>query len=189
MNKTKIILLVLAFLVLSGVIIAAVLSNANGKKPTVPETAVPEKSLVATASINPSSQNAAAGQVFSVSINIDTGESRVAGVDLTVNYDPALIQFDSMSKGSGIAAWPKKVANLNTIDNTLGKLHYVNFSTDPAAAVTGSGVEVLTISGTVKPDAAGTVNISLDPATSASAVGENKNVLTTISGASIVISE
>lgn len=181
MSKTKKILTILGILILSAGIIAGV--SLVGKKQQIQEKAA----SASTASINPASQNVSAGQSFSLTVNLDTGSNRVMAVDITANFDPKIIQINSMAKGSGIDGFTNEVSSLNAVDNVKGQLHYVNFTLDTYAAASGSNVEILKIAGSVKAGATGSAKINFGKTTSASAIGENNNVLTTLNGATIVI--
>lgn len=182
MNKTKIIVTVVGLLVLIGGIAAGTFLVQNRQNLT-------NKAVgTTTASINPSPQNVAAGQTFSLTVNLNTGGNQVMGVDLFITFDPNLIQIDSRTKGSAISGWGNETSSRNTLDNSTGNLEYFNFTTDTAAAANGSSAEVLTISGTVKSGATGTALINFGSNTSVTASGESQTVLTGSSGASIVIS-
>ncbi len=130
-------------------------------------------------SISPASVSKAPGASFSFNVIMNTGPNQVVGVDLIVNYNPAVLQVDSIAKGSGISVFDTVIRNI--IDNTAGQIAYSAATLDRTAYITGSGITVLTITGKVKDSAAaGSYNIAFASGTAAAGVGVDvgNNVLT-----------
>lgn len=154
-----------------------------GKQTNVEQKAAPATAIY----ITPGSQTKAAGDSFTFFVNMDTSVNSVTGVDVRLNFDPAVMQVVSIQQGSGITNLNQTITN--TYDNTAGKISYAVFTLDSSKAVTGSDIEVLRVNAQLKSNApAGSSNITFDPATAASASQEGQNVLVSKSQGVVVVS-
>lgn len=179
MQKSKTIWILLGSIFLVGTLVAGiflVFQNQN-----IAEKASPSTSLA----ISPGSQNKSPGDSFSVKVEMTTGDNQSIGFDLAINFDPQVFSVSSISPGTANSGFTEI---RNTIDNTAGKISYSVYTTDVSKAITGSGVTILNISGTVKSNApAGSHNFSFDASTAISGLSENQNVLTGTTPGSIVV--
>lgn len=180
MKKSKVVLIVLGVLVLTGGLVAGILlvqQNENIARRAAPAT---------TMYINPSTQSKTPGSTFTYSVKIDTGPNAVTGVDIRMDFDPDALQITSLSLGGGAANLSQTIAN--TYDNNTGKIQFAVFTLNSSQALTGTGVEVLKVNGLVKQTApAGSYQISFDPATAASASQEGQNVITGKTNATLTV--
>ena len=108
----------------------------------------------ATLSVSPSSQSVNAGDTFAVTVNLDTQNASVDGVDLRyLNYNSNLLQAQSVTPGN---LMPMTLAN--SVDNNLGRITFSQVSAG-GSKYKGSGV-LATI--TFKALAAGSANLSFN---------------------------
>lgn len=154
-----------------------------GQKQNISEKAAPATSL----SITPSSSTKTAGASFTLNVVANTGENQVTGIDLVINYNTANVQVDTITKGSGISVFDQEIRK--TIDPSAGQISYSAFTLNKTAAVTGSGITVLTINGKVKDAAsAGSYTFSFGSGTAIAGVSEGQNLLTGSTPATIIVS-
>lgn len=161
--------LVSVFLLVVGVVagIALVQRPQDFREQAAPSTAL---------SVSPSTQTASPGSNVTFSVVMNTGSNQVVGMDLVLNYDPAILQVNTISKGQGIAAFDSVIKN--SIDNNTGKISYSLFSVDKTKAVSGSNIATLDINATVKAGApAGDYSLTLATDSSVAAVSEGQNVV------------
>lgn len=90
---------------------------------------LPVIASAATLSVSPSSQSVKAGDIFSVSVYLDTQGSSIDGVDLRyLNYNPKLLQVqDSGTTQAGIQISPGNLMPstlLNKVDQTAGRIAF-----------------------------------------------------------------
>jgi len=116
---------------------------------------------------------------------MDTGVNQITGVDIRLNYNQNLIEVTSIQKGSGISVFDGTISN--TFDNATGKITYAVYTANKANAITGLGIEVLTVNGNIKSTASGNATLSFDPATLIYGVDESQNVIIGMTPGSIVI--
>jgi hypothetical protein len=153
------------------------------KRTNVAQKAAPSTAIY----ISPSSQSKAPGSNFSFNVVMDTSTNFVTGVDVRLKFDPNIIQVTSLQPGSGVTNLNQTITNV--YDNTAGTATYAIFTIDSSKAVNGSGVQVLTVNASVKSTAAaGSYNITFDPATAASASQEGQNVLVSKAQGTLVVS-
>ena len=135
-----------------------------------------EAAAATNLSIAPVKQTLGTGQDFTFSVNMDTGNNKVTGIDLILNFDPQVLQISSIQRGSGITALNNTLRQ--NFDNTGGTISFATFTLDKSLAVNGSGVEVLNIKAKTTPGANfGNSLITFDPSTAISATSESQNVL------------
>ncbi len=141
------------------------------RKTHVVENAAPATAIY----IIPGSQTQSPGANFTFNVDMDTETNSVTGVDVRLNFDPAVIQILSLEQGSALTGFS---AFINTYDNTAGTISYVAFNPNSSGAIIGSGLEILKINAVVNSGAAnGDYNITFDPATAATALQEGQNVI------------
>ncbi len=171
MKSPKTVLIIIGVLVLCAGLVAGLLlvqQNENIARRAAPAT---------TMYVTPASQSKSAGSTFTYSVNIDTNANAVTGIDVRMNFNPAVLQITSLERGAGVTNLDQTIAN--TFDNTDGKIQFAIFTLNSSKAVTGSNIEVLKVTGTVKAGAAaGSYPVTFDAATAASASQEGQNVLT-----------
>lgn len=154
-----------------------------GKRTNVAQKASPATSMY----ITPGSQTKAPGSNFTFTVNMDTAENLVTGVEVRLVYDPAIIEVTSIQQGVDITDLSQSLAN--TYDNTAGTVTYVAFNLDTSKAVTGTGLEVLKVNAKVKAGAAsGNSNIEFDPTTDASGLQEGVSILISKTQGILVVS-
>jgi hypothetical protein len=171
MKKTKAILIVIGVLVLCGGLVAGLLLVQQNEN--IARRAAPATSMY----MAPASQSKTPGSTFTYTVKIDTNANAVTGLDIRMSFNPAAIQITSLQLGAGATNLNQTIAN--TYDNATGKIQFAVFTLNSANALTGTGIEVLKINGTVKQGApAGNYTLSFDAATAASASQEGQNVLT-----------
>jgi hypothetical protein len=172
MKNTKVILVIIGILVLTGGLVAGLLLVQQNED--IARKAAPSTSIYVT----PGTQTKSPGDTFTLSVNVDTGTNAITGVDVRLNFDPTAFQITSLTQGTGIANLNQTITN--TYDNTAGTIKYAVFTLNTSNSVTGSNIEVLKVNGTVKAGAsARDYNFSFDAATAASASQEGQNVITT----------
>jgi len=179
MNSKKIVLIIIGVLVLIGGVAVGVFLVS--KNQDIREKAAP----ATTVYIQPSTQNKNPSDTFTLSVNMDTGVNQITGVDIRLNYNQNLIEVTSIQKGSGISVFDGTISN--TFDNTTGKILYAVYTANRANAITGLGIEVLTVNGNIKSTASGNATLSFDPATLIYGVDESQNVIIGMTPGSIVI--
>lgn len=171
MKKTKIILIVIGVLVLCGGLVAGLLLVQQNEN--IARRAAPATSMY----MAPATQSKTPGSTFTYTVKIDTNANAVTGLDIRMSFNPAAMQITSLQLGTGATNLNQTIAN--TYDNATGKIQFAVFTLNSANALTGTGIEVLKINGTVKQGApAGNYTLSFDAATAASASQEGQNVLT-----------
>lgn len=124
---------------------------------------VPGMVGAATLSLSPSSQSVNVGDTFTVTVNLDTQNVNIDGVDLRyLNYNPALLQIqDANPSVSGVQVAPGTLMPstlANSVNSDLGRLIFSQVTLG-GSKYKGSGV-LATI--TFKALAAGNANVSLN---------------------------
>jgi hypothetical protein len=180
MNRKSLIGIVGFFVLFAGIIAGTYLvsQNQDFRERAAPAT---------TVYISPATQTKDVGETFNFSVNMDTASNQVTGVDIRLKYNPSLVEVTSIEKGFGITVLNTEINNL--IDNTSGKISYAIFTVNKDNAITGSGVEILKVSGKIKAGASGTASITFDAGTVISGVSEGQNVITGTTPASIIIAD
>lgn len=178
MNRKSLIGVLGFFVLFAGIIAGTYLvsQNQDFREKAAPAT---------TVYMSPANQTKDIGNTFSLTVDMDTASNQVTGVDIRLKYNPSLIEVTSIQKGAGITVLNTEINNL--IDNNTGKISYAIFTVNKANAITGSGVEILKVSGKIKAGASGTALISFDAGTIISGVSEGQNVITGTTPANIII--
>jgi VPDSG-CTERM motif/Cohesin domain len=78
----------------------------------------------AVPTLTPNSQTVNVGTPFSVDIGYNIGSIAAYGVDMTLTFDPTLLQISAVTPD---ASSPFSSVTNNTFNNTLGILHYTAF--------------------------------------------------------------
>lgn len=123
----------------------------------------PSLASAATLSVSPSSQSVTAGGTFTVTVNLDTQNASIDGVDLRyLNFNSALLEVQDANSGTaGVQIAPGSLMPLtlaNTVDNSLGRITFSQVSAG-GSKYRGSGV-LATI--TFRAKAAGTASVSFN---------------------------
>ena len=182
MTKTiKIIISSLGFLVLIAGIVAGV--YLVQKNQDIREKAAPATNLT----FSPSTTTKNPGQTINLTINADTGENKITGIDIEVSFNPAVIQLTQMIPTSAISNLSTVIKN-GEINNTTGKARFAAFTVTKTQAVSGN-ISLITLTGTVVNNAvSGNYPITFTETTTISAADEGQNVIVNKSVASIIIS-
>lgn len=105
---------------------------------------LPGLASAATLSVSPSSKSVNAGETFTVTVNLDTQNTAIDGVDLRyLNFNPTLLQVvDSNVSASGVQITPGTLMPAtvsNNVNNSLGRIAFSQVTTG-GSKYTGSGV-------------------------------------------------
>lgn len=104
--------------------------------PTMTPTSTPVGPGPVVIAVAPMPTQVAVNEVFSVTVQVQAGTQQVDGASAYVDFDPALLEVESVTAGSTFTATLQ-----NTFDNTNGR---VNFSAGNLAAPYPSGTFTLT---------------------------------------------
>lgn len=105
--------------------------------------AAPAAAQAATLSLSPTSGSYAAGATFEVKVMIDTGSARSSGVDVTVKFDPSVLQV--VDSGSGTEGTQISAGSLysqvtvNSADNSTGRITFGGATSGTSTGYSGSG--------------------------------------------------
>lgn len=126
-------------------------------------TLLPSLVSAATLSVLPASQNVTIGDTFSITVNLDTKNSLVDGVDLVyLNYNPVLLEVqDASTTVVGVQIAPGNLLSstfTNIVNPNLGRITFSQIAVD-GNKYNGSGT-LATI--TFKALAVGSANVALD---------------------------
>lgn len=181
MRKVKILLSTSALLFLT----AAVLSVGSFIKS--PTNLVQKASDQTVLFIDPENQTVKTNEELNFKVMLTTGNSRITGIDLQLNFDPDKLQISSLRRGSGVTDLNNTITN--NFDNTTGVVSFTVFTLDRNLALNGSGIEVLLINArTTSTASEGSYSLDFNNSTAIAAVNENQNVLTSMTSGSYNIS-
>ncbi len=165
-----IILGIIGFVVLAGGIFAGVFLVS--KNQDIREKAAPATTL----SLFPATQNKAVGESFALTVNANSGENKITGIDIEVTFNPAVVQMNQMSATSAISKLSTVIKN-GEINNTTGKARFVAFTASKDNAVSGS-LDIITLSGTIISSAAqGASQLTFSQSSTVAATDEGVNVI------------
>ena len=154
------ILVLVAGLIVGTALVRRVQEIRRGAAPAAPYVA-----------IFPVTQDVSAGDTFSFTVNSDTGTHSVAGVDLVLTYNPSVLEVTGIVKGTGLSNLSEWI---NEIDDVNGKISYTAVTGDLTLLVQGSNVELIQVTGNVRPGASdGVYNILFDTDTILGDAGAN----------------
>jgi hypothetical protein len=106
---------------------------------------------------------------------MNSGTNMITGIDIELDFNPAAIQVASVTPTNSLSDFTFIVKN--EINNNLGKIRYIAFTTDKTLGISGN-IDLLTISGSVPATAtAGSYQISYGSLTTLAAVGEGQNAV------------
>ncbi len=88
-------------------------------------------------SIDPIVTSANQGDGFTIDITVDPAGSEIAGVELKLAFDPAVVRLDTIDIGSFLGANP--IEWLNSVDNSAGNVQLSYTIKQGTPAVTGQG--------------------------------------------------
>ena len=181
-SKTKkVIFSVFAFLILASGIVAGV--YLVQKDQDIREKAAPATNL----SFVPSSVSRNPGQTLNLTVNANTGENKITGIDIEISFVPAVIQLSEMKPMPAISPLSTIIKN-GVIDNTAGKARYAAFTINRDDAVFGD-LNILSLTGTIVSSAvSGSSDVSFTTLTTISAVDEGVNVIVNKTSANVSVS-
>lgn len=180
-KKTKIIISILGFLVLIAGIAAGV--YLVQKNQDIREKAAPATTL----SLSPSTINKNPGQTINLTINANTNENKITGIDIEVSFDSSVIQLNQMSATSSISNLSTIIKN-GEINNTTGKARFAAFTVTKSQAISGN-ISLISLTGTIVNNAiSGNYPITFTENTTLAAADEGQNVLINKSSASVIVS-
>lgn len=167
MNKK--IFTLIGFLFLIGTLAAGVLlvfQKQNLNKEAAPATVL---------SISPESQNKIPGEELLLNVNLNTGNNKVLGFDVQLNFDPDIFEVTSLNQGDAIDGF---TVIKNETDNIKGSVLLSVFNLDKTQFLQGSELKIVNINAKVKNTASqGKYSFSFDPTTAIAALMEKYNVL------------
>lgn len=179
-NKKVILIIVFIVVVLGGIVAGIFLV---GRSQEIRKKAAPATTLA----VSPPSQQRNAGETFTFSVLMSSGENRVTGVEYHLVYDPSAFEVTSIARGSDIANFTYVVRE--EIDNTAGTVWYASLTLDRSNAVQGTSLETLIVAGRVKSDAiTGTYSFEFSDRSAVAGVEEDQNVLVGVTPGAILVS-
>ena len=168
MTTKKTILYITYAIAIIGIIAGVILV---GNRQILQKDAAPLTSLL----FNPSSLGVIRGKNFTVNSKMNSGANIITGIDIELDFNPAAIQVASVTPTNSLSNFTFIVKN--EINNNLGKIRYIAFTTDKTLGISGN-IDLLTISGSVPASAtAGSYQISYGSLTTLAAVGEGQNAV------------
>ncbi len=155
--------------------------------------ALPSVASAATLSVSPAQQTVKTGEVFTVTVRLDTQGTSIDGVDLRyLTFNPSLLQVqDANSSQAGVQITPDSLMALtvlNSADNSMGKIAFSQVATG-GTKYKGSGI-LATIS--FKAVAGGTASLMFNhtpkSTTDSNVAAAGEDVLTAVINGSYTIS-
>jgi len=128
-----------------------------------------------TLTLQTSDTSVTLNQVFSVNINTDTGANVVKALDISLTYDPTVLQLQDVTKGTWLE---KSTVAIKKIDQTKGEalIGLVIYPTEQPNYVTGTGTSAVATFKALK--ASPSTSIKFDRTFSvAGAANEHQNVV------------
>lgn len=179
MTTKKTILYITYAIAIIGIIAGVILVR---NRQILQKDAAPLTSLL----FNPSSLGVIRGKNFTVNSKMNSGTNIITGIDIELDFNPAAIQVASVTPTNSLSNFTFIVRN--EIDNNLGKIRYIAFTTDKTLGISGN-IDLLTISGSVPATAtAGSYQISYGSLTTLAAVGEGQNAVLNKTSAVVTVS-
>ncbi len=180
MTTKKVILFIIYTIAIIGIAVGVVLVR---QRQVLEKNAAP----LTTLSFNPTSLSIIRGQNFTVSSRMNSGTNVVTGIDIELTYNPAVIQVSSVTPTAALSNFTQVVGLKNEIDNTVGRLRYVAFTTDKTLGISGIK-DLITITGNIKSTAtAGSYQLNYGSLTTVAAVGEGQNAVLNKTAGTIVV--
>ncbi len=145
-----------------------------------------EKAAAATSLyLTPNIQEVNLGTSFTNIVTIDSGENKITGIDLELNFDPSIMHIDEVKPTSELVNFNTVIKN--EIDNTDGIIRYTAFTFNKDLAISGK-LGLLTIKGSAPSNGTqGTFKIEFSETSIIIATNEAQNVISSISNAEIKI--
>lgn len=126
-------------------------------------------------SISPESQNKIPGEELLLNVNLTTGNNKVIGFDVQLNFDPDIFEVTSLNQGEAVDGF---TVIKNETDNIKGSVLLSIFNLDKTQFLEGSNLKIVNISAKVKKTASqGKYSFTFDPTTAIAALLEKHNVL------------
>ncbi|HUS52085.1 MAG TPA: cohesin domain-containing protein, partial [Candidatus Bathyarchaeia archaeon] len=123
-------------------------------------------------------------EVFTLNVNIDTGENLIVSADIILNYDPSILEGVEVTMGSFLPGAQELNKNIN---NDLGKIIYSLYTTQENAQQGGGALVSITFKGV----APGTSTVVIDKSLSLiGGLGEKgQNLLVSATDSSYLIAD
>ncbi len=161
LSKAQIASILVGGAIVIGGIVVALLPKSNSGQTTV-SSDVP----VGTASLtlSPATKSVKVGEQFTLDVMLDTAGDLSSGVDLSMNYDPKLLDVvDSDAAADGIQIAPATVFDFSPQNLVTLATGHIDFSasqqaTSKGVAVTGQKIATITF----KTKSAGSATVSFD---------------------------
>lgn len=173
MSRKKIILGILVFVILAAGLVGGLFllrQQQEIRKKAAPAT---------TISILPATTTARVGEDFDLTVEMDTKTNTSTAADIQIAYDTAKLTLKSLTPSTFLPV----VLVAPQVNNTTGSAT-VTLGTQPANPPQGKGT-LATLRFT--PKTAGTVNVSLGPATRATGIQEGTDIIVARNGSSVTI--
>lgn len=170
-------LIFVVFLIISlGVALLVVRQNQEFRSQAAPSTAIVLESSIDRINV---------GDEFTVIANVTTGENQIAGAEMYIKYDPAVVSAKSAAPGTFLVN-PDLQEHGPIIDDTAGSVFYSIYLPVDTQAVSGQG-ELARFSFTAL--AAGSTTISIGNESVVVAIAEGgQDVLQNTTGVTLTIS-
>ena len=173
MSKRTILLIVILTVITAGLLILAV-SSQHQEVPQVANTSPTPTIAPATAVLSLNENTQAASGLKAVDLTVNSGASKVTGVQIELAYDPNVLTNVTVTPGTYIA---DPVVLFNRVDQKNGRISFAEGIAPTGTAVTGSGVAA-TIKYSVLPGVTGsTTTLHFLSKTLVSAEGVTTSVL------------
>jgi len=137
MSKRTLLLIVILTVITAGLLILAV-SSQHEEAPQLANTSPSPTTAPATVILGLTQSTPATGGVKSVDLNVDSGASKVTGVQIELAYDPNVLTNVTVTPGAYIQ---NPVVLFNRVDQKNGRITF-------AEGVSPTGAESVGISGT-----------------------------------------
>jgi len=169
-KNAKIVLAVVAVVVLLGGLAVGIFLSSQEQD--ISSEAAPATTL----KISPSTQTKFPGQTVTFTVVVNTGDNLATGVDINLRYDPLVVEVETVIKGSGISSFDQ--ITKDNVDPVEGTISYSAFTSNALAAVGGTSLEILSVTGRVLDDArSGNYDIIFSGTTTVSGVEDGEDIL------------
>ncbi|HVT00965.1 MAG TPA: cohesin domain-containing protein [Patescibacteria group bacterium] len=110
--------------------------------------------------LDPLTSTIAVGDKLTVQVNLNTAQNNVSAADITFTYDPAVLSVNPTSTSGALGFTPASTLTAVTNDSaTPGTIHFVGVNPS-SASISGSMVNIGTITLLAKADGASTIGFS-----------------------------
>lgn len=117
-------------------------------------SASPAWAAESTLSLSPTTGSYSVGDTFDLQVILNTGSDQTTAVDVILNYDPTLVQVQTITEGALLSTYLGE-----SIDNTQGRAAISAVASDPSEVFQGQGTFATF---TFQAQASGTAAITFD---------------------------